>query len=172
MISRPEPDEYAPFYGGYIAETGSTDALELQRTQLEQLGALFGGIPESNGTHRYAAGKWSIREMIGHLADTERIMSYRALRLARADATPLSGFDENSFVAGADFDRRTLASLAEEWRAVRQASIALFASVGPEVAARRGTVNNGPMSVRALAYIIPGHAAHHVKVLRARYGID
>jgi uncharacterized damage-inducible protein DinB len=171
VISRPDPDEYAPYFGRYIAEAGSADPLTTMREQLETTPELFAGAGEARAGHRYAPGKWSIRQILGHLADTERIFSYRALRLARADATPLPSFDENDFVAAAEFDSRSLASLIEEWTAVRRASLALFESVGDEALRRRGTVSNGPMSVRALAWIIPGHERHHLSVLRERYGV-
>lgn len=171
MISRPEPDEYAPYFGRYIAEAGPADPLTTMREQLETTPAFFASAGEARAGYRYAPGKWSIREILGHLADSERIFSYRALRLARADATPLPSFDENGLVAAADFDSRPLASVIEEWAAVRRASLALFESLSDEALRRRGTVSNGPMSVRALIWIIPGHERHHLTVLRERYGI-
>jgi uncharacterized damage-inducible protein DinB len=171
VISRPEPDEYAPYFGRYISEAGSTDPLTTMRQQLETTAALFAAVGESRAGHRYAPGKWSIRQMLGHLADSERIFSYRALRLARADATPLPGFDENDFVAAAEFDSRPLASLIEEWRSVRRASLTLFENLGDEALRRRGAVSGGPMSARALAWVIAGHELHHLAVLRERYGV-
>ena len=171
MISRPEPDEYAPYFGRYIAEAGPADPLTTMREQLETTPAFFASAGEARAGYRYAPGKWSIREILGHLADSERIFSYRALRLARADATPLPGFDENDFVAAAEFDSRPLASLLEEWRSVRRASLTLFENLSDDALRRRGTVSDGPMSVRALAWIIAGHELHHLAVLRERYGV-
>jgi uncharacterized damage-inducible protein DinB len=171
VISRPESDEFAPYFGRYITEAGSTDPLTTMGKQLETTTTLFAAVGESRAGHRYAPGKWSIREMLGHLADSERIFSYRALRLARADATPLPGFDENDFVAAAEFDSRPLASLLEEWRSVRRASLTLFENLSDDALRRRGTVSDGPMSVRALAWIIAGHELHHLAVLRERYGV-
>ena len=171
MISAPEPVEYSPFYAGYIREVGTADPIAAMRAQLESTGALFDGIPEDHSTYRYAPDKWSIREIVGHLADAERIMSCRALRLARGDQAALPGFDENAFVAAAGFDRRTLASLTEEWRTTRRASITLFEGLTEEDLHHRGIVNEGPMSARALAWIIPGHERHHVNVLTKRYGV-
>lgn len=171
MISAPEPAEYSPFYADYIREAGTADPVATMRAQLESTGALFDGVGEDRGGYRYAPDKWSIREIVGHLADTERIMSYRALRLSRGDQVALPGFDENAFVAAAGFDRRTLGSLAEEWRAVRRASIALFEGLTDNDLHHRGIVNDGPMTGRALAWIIPGHERHHVNVLRKRYGV-
>lgn len=171
MISRPDPDEYPPYFGRYIAEAGSADPLATMREQLETTAALFASVGESRAGYRYAPGKWSIRQILGHLADAERIFTYRALRLARADATPLPSFDENDFMTFAEFDSRPLASLLEEWRAVRRASLALFESLGDDALRRRGTVSGGPMSVRALAWIIAGHERHHLRVLRERYDV-
>ena len=176
MIGRPGSSEYAPFYAGYVAEAGTAEAgtadpLVLMRAQLDGIPALLAGVGESRGGHRYAEGKWSIREVVGHLADVERIMAYRALRLARADSTPLPGFEEDDYVAAGSFERRTLAALIDEWQSVRRGTITLFGGLPAEALERRGTVNNGPMSVRALAWIIAGHAHHHVTVLRTRYGI-
>ncbi|HEX5726419.1 MAG TPA: DinB family protein, partial [Longimicrobiaceae bacterium] len=141
-------------------------AAEAQRTGVP---ALLRGLPEALHGHRYAEGKWSIREVAGHLADTERIITYRALRIARGDATPLPGFDENAYVAAAGFDARPLESLVAEWEAVREATLAFFRSVDAEAAARRGTANDNAVSVRALAHIVAGHAEHHLEILRTRY---
>ncbi len=171
MISRPDPREHHPYYGTYIAEAGEEDPVATMRAQLESTCALLGAVSEEKAGHRYAPDKWSVRQVVGHLADAERIFSYRALRFARGDTTPLPGFDENEYVATANFDTRTLESLVSEWRDVRRSSIALFAGLAPETVTRQGIASNGPMSVRALAYIIPGHVNHHVAVLRSRYGI-
>ena len=171
MIPRPEPQEYAQWYAGYISGVQGQDPLATMLAQLESTGAMLDAVDDEAAGHRYAPGKWSVREIVGHLSDTERIMSYRALRLARGDTTPLPGFDENDYVAAAGFDARPLPELVREWRDVRRATIALVAGLDPDVLARRGTVSDGPMSVRARIYIIPGHEAHHVEVLRARYGI-
>jgi hypothetical protein len=171
VISQPDPAEYAPFYAGYIREAGTGDPIASMRAQLESTGALLDGVDEARSTYRYATGKWSIREIVGHLSDTERIMSYRALRLARAEQVPLPGFDEDAYVAAANFDRRTLASLVEEWRLVRRASIALFEGLAEDDLLHGGTVSGGPMTGRALAWIIPGHERHHIAVLRERYGV-
>ena len=172
MISRPDPDEYAPYFGRYIAEAGSADPLVTLREQLTTTAAVFAAVDESRASYRYEPGKWSIRQILGHLTDAERIFSYRALRLARADATPLPSFDENEFMQFAEFDARPLASLLEEWRAVRRASLTLFENLGDDALRRRGTVSGGPMSARALAWIIAGHERHHLRVLHERYGVE
>ena len=171
MITPPEPAEYAPFYAGYIREVGTADPVAAMRAQLDSTGTLLAGVREDRSSYRYAPDKWSIREIVGHLADTERIMSCRALRLARGDQAALPGFDENQFVAAAGFDRRTLGSLLEEWRLVRRASIALFEGLTDDDLLHQGIVNEAPMSARALAWIIPGHERHHIDVLQKRYGV-
>jgi uncharacterized damage-inducible protein DinB len=171
VITSPDPAEYAPYFGRYIEEAraAGSDPVALMKTQLDSTGALLDGVSEERSTYRYAPGKWSIREIAGHLIDAERIFGCRALRLARGDQAHLPGFDENEFVAAANFDARTLRSLTDEWRHVRRATIALFEGLTEEPLARTGTASNGPMSARALAWIIPGHERHHADVLRARY---
>jgi len=168
-IVRPADTEYAPFYAGYVARVPDGDVVALLRSQIGETLALLRDVPESRGTHRYAEGKWSIKEVVGHLADTERVMTYRALRIARGDRTPLAGFDENAFVRNASFDQRTLASLRAELELVRSASIALFETMTAEEAARVGTANDRDVTARALAYIVAGHERHHVALLRERY---
>lgn len=169
-IPLPAADEHAPYYGKYIAPL-SGDMFELLQSQAKTTAALLAATPESRAGHRYAEGKWSVKEVVGHLSDGERVFAYRALRFARADQTDLPGFEENEWVAAANFDRRTLASIAAEFAAVRAASLALFASFDDEELLRRGTANGNPVSVRALAAILVGHERHHVGLLRERYGL-
>ncbi|MFN2566633.1 MAG: DinB family protein [Gemmatimonadaceae bacterium] len=168
-IARPQSTEYAPYYDRYISLVPDGDLVELLRNQIGETLALLRSIPEERASDRYAPGKWSVKEVVGHLADVERIMTYRMLRIARGDATPLPGFDENAYVPAANFEARTLASLAHELEAVRQATIAFVETLEPEAAARRGSANNLEISARALAYIIAGHERHHVGILRERY---
>jgi hypothetical protein len=166
---RPAPSEYAPFYASYVAGVPDGDVVsELRDSGREIVGALA-AIPESRGGFRYAADKWTVREVVGHMIDAERIFSYRALRLARGDATPLPGFEENDYARTAGSDARTLADLSEELRAVRESTVRLFDSFADEAWERRGVVNGREVSVRALAYITAGHARHHLRVLRERY---
>jgi DinB family protein len=166
---RPDATEYAPFYGGYVAGVPESDIVAVLRDSGREIVSALTAIPEAQGGHRYAAGKWSVREVIGHLIDAERIFTYRALRLARADATPLPGFEENDYVRAAGSDGRTITDLVDELRAVRDSSVRLFASLPDEAWARRGVVNGREISVRALAFITAGHARHHLNVLRDRY---
>jgi hypothetical protein len=167
--SRPGSAEYAPFYAGYVVRVPAGDILGCLEAQCDATLALLAAVPEARAGHRYASGKWSIREVVGHLADAERVMAYRALRFARADRAPLPGFDENHYVEQAGFDARTLADLAAELAAVRAATLALFRSLSPEAWLRSGIANDHPISVRALAYVIAGHELHHRYLLESRY---
>ncbi|HEU4571035.1 MAG TPA: DinB family protein [Gemmatimonadales bacterium] len=171
-LPRPEASEFAPFYAGYVSKVPDGEILKVLETQLREVRTLLSSLPEGRGNHRYAEGKWSIKEVVGHLCDAERIFAYRALRFARADQTPLAGFDENAYVPPARFDTRTVASLVDEFVRVRNATIALFGTFDAEAGARKGPANGKEVTVRALAWIIAGHAAHHVAVLRERYGIQ
>lgn len=166
---RPADDEFAPYYGRYITKVADGDILATLRSQIGETRSMLRAIPDARAGHRYADGKWSIRECVGHMADTERVFAYRAMRFSRNDATALPGFDENAFVANASFDQRSLASLVDEFEAVRQATIALFDGLSPDEFQRRGTASDNPVSVRALAWIIAGHELHHRGILQERY---
>jgi hypothetical protein len=171
LRARPAATEYAPFYAGYIAGVPDGDPVALLRDGGAELDAVLRGIPESRGGFRYAEGKWSIREMLGHVIDAERIFTYRALRIARGDVTPLPGFEENDYVRAAGSDSRTIADLADELRTVRDGSVRLFTSLPEEAWSRRGNASGKDVTVRALAWITVGHATHHLRMLRERYGI-
>ena len=168
---RPESSEYAPFYHGYVATVPEGDVVALLRQNGGELHDALAAIPEDRGGFRYAEGKWSIREVVGHLIDAERIFTYRALRIARGDTTPLAAFDENEYVKTAGSDARTLSNLAREFGAVREASVQLFESLPDDAWGRSGVASGKDVSVRALAYITAGHAMHHLRILRERYGI-
>lgn len=169
MIPRPDPSEHLPYYARYVDLVPDGDLLETLRAQLGEMLELVRGLDEAQGGHRYAPEKWSIRQVLGHVIDCERVFCYRALRIARGDRTPLAGFDEDAFVAGADFDARTLVDLARELEHVRLATLDLFRPLNQEELARRGIANDAEISVRALAWIAAGHERHHVKLLRERY---
>jgi len=168
-LVRPADTEYASFYAGYIARVPEGDLVSLLAGQMEATAAFLAQLGEARGDHRYAPGKWSIKEVIGHLADGERVFAYRALRFARGDETPLASFDENAWVPQSGCDRRTLEDLAEEFRAVRMATLALARSLSSEAATRTGTASGKTVSVRALIYMIAGHELHHLAILRERY---
>ena len=171
IIPRPGAGEHDPYYGRYISRVEGDDALAALITQIGGTMRLLERAGEARALHRYAPDKWSVKQVIGHVSDSERVFAYRALRFARGDRTPLPGFDETLYVPEGRFDDRPLADLALELRAVRAASIALFAALGPEALARTGTANDTPMSVRALAWTIAGHELHHRGLLIERYGL-
>jgi len=169
LIPRPADDEYLAYYGKYISLVPDGDLLAQLRQQNADSVRLLSGLTAAQGDFAYAPGKWSVKEVIGHLIDAERIFSYRALRFARADTTPLSSFDENTYVPAGKFGMRTVADLAEEFACVRGASLHLARHLDAEALARRGPASGHPISVRALLYIIAGHELHHVALLRERY---
>jgi len=167
--ARPSADEYAPFYHTYVKLITTDDilgALESQRLQMSQL---LAGRSEREGNFRYAAGKWSVKEVVGHIIDAERIFSYRALRIARGDATPLASFEQDDYIRAGNFGERTLADLAEEFLAVRAATLALLRSWNDEAWGRRGVASQKEVTARAMAYIIAGHELHHRGILVERY---
>jgi uncharacterized damage-inducible protein DinB len=169
-MTRPTPSEYAPFYEKYVALVPESDSfLDLFEAQTAATLAALGEVGEDKSLHRYAPGKWSIRESFVHVADTERIFTYRALRFARGDGRELTGFDQDEYILPSEADRRTWSSIVNEYAAVRQATLALFRNLPADAWTRTGTANNHGVSVRALAYITAGHELHHMALLRERY---
>jgi hypothetical protein len=172
MLPRPGTDESAPFYHGYIAKVPGERIGEYLATQLGEVERLLAPLDDAAARFRYAPDKWSVKEVLGHLCDSERIFSYRLLRIARADTTPLPGFDENAFVSPAEFDGRPLTALVREFQAIRASTIALAEGLPPAAWERRGQASGKSVSTRALAYIMVGHVAHHLAVLRDRYRLS
>jgi uncharacterized damage-inducible protein DinB len=170
-IPRPAADEYFEYYDRYIAQVPGDDALSVLASHIERWTPALGRITDAQALHRYATGKWSVKEVLNHIIDGERVFCYRALRFARADQTPLPGFDENAWAPAMASDRRPIAEIVEELRAVRAASVAMFRSFDATMLTRRGKANDKTISVRALAWIIAGHAIHHQAGLRDNYGI-
>ena len=170
-VGRPEADEIPPHYVGNIKQVPEADPVIVCAEQIEATAALLRPLSDTEALYRYGRGKWSIKEVVGHLADSERIFSYRALRIARGDTTALPGFDENAYVPVAKFDDRSLADLVGELRTVRTATLAMFRTFDADAWLRRGTASGKPISVRAIAFMIPGHERHHVEILRTRYGV-
>jgi hypothetical protein len=168
-MNRPEPTEYAEFYGTYVSKVPGNDCLGVLESQRVQMLQLFAGRSERDGSFRYAPGKWTVKEVLGHITDTERIFTYRALRIARGDPTPLPSFEQEDFVKNGAFGERTLAGLAEEFALVRGASLALFRSFSEQAWPRKGTASQKEVSVRALAFITAGHQIHHRLILEDRY---
>jgi len=169
LLSRPDATEYAPHYGKYISLIPEGDLIKMLSEQLNNTLAILRNISEAQSLTRYEPGKWSIKEVIGHLTDTERIMSYRALRIARADETPIPGFEQDDYVRAANFDTRPFIEIVNEFQAVRQATLALFRGFDEAALARRGTASNLAISAHALTHIVAGHERHHMNVLQTKY---
>lgn len=170
-IGRPGTDEYSRPFARYVERVPDGDVTELLVRQGADTASLLAALGEERAAHRYAPDKWSVKQMVGHLADAERIFSYRLLRFARKDPTELPSFDENPYVDAGEFDARTLADLAAELAAVRDATLRLLRGLPAGADERRGTASGGVLSARALAYVIAGHELHHREVLKTRYGI-
>lgn len=168
-MKRPEPSEYAPYYGRYIERVPEGPIVDVLRTQIRGTLDLLRSVPEAKGEYRYAPGKWTIKEVVGHVVDGERVFGYRALRFGRGDTTQLPGFEQDDYVRQGGFDARTLRHLTDELEAVRRATVQLFEGFGEESWSRKGIASSNPVSVLALAYIIAGHEIHHLKILREQY---
>ncbi len=164
----PDASEYAPYYGRYITLVGGDVVAALEDQPRETLALLY-TLSDEQGNYRYAPGKWSIKEMLGHLIDAERVFSCRALRFARDDSTPLPSFEQDDYVRSANFADRRLADLIEEFVCVRRATVWLFRTLSPEAWMRRGVASGNPVSVRAVAFIIAGHELHHQRELQEKY---
>ena len=166
---RPQSGEYSPYYDRYLSLVPGNDILAAFDEQRRQMLLLLSGRAEADGDLRYAPDKWSLKEVLGHINDTERIMSYRALRIARNDATPIEGFEQDDYVRNGPFARRPLANLIEDYIAVRRATVSLFRNLDEVAWTRRGVANKNEVTVRAQAYIIAGHELHHRRIIEKRY---
>ena len=170
-LPRPGSDESAPFYHGYISKVPDERVGEYLAAQPAEVERLLSPLDDAAARFRYAPEKWSVKEVLGHLCDSERIFAYRILRIGRADTTPLPGFDENAYVPRAEFDARPLGDLLREFQAVRASTVALAEGLPSAAWERRGQASGKIISTRALLYIIVGHVTHHVGVLRERYRV-
>ena len=168
VSARPESGEYAPYYERYVSLVPDGDILATLEGQAPQTVALL-APHQADGDFRYAAGKWSVKEALGHVIDTERVFSYRGLRIARNDRTPLAGFEQDDYVKYGPFGQCSLTALLEEFTSVRQATLSLFRALDEAAWARRGVASNNEVSVRGLAYIIAGHELHHRRIFQERY---
>ncbi len=166
---RPAPTDHDPYFSRYIDLVPEEDILEAMEKQSAQTQKLFAGIDESRGDYRYAPEKWSVKEVVGHIEDAERVFAYRALTFARGGTTPLPGFDEKEWMVTAPFASSTLKHRAESLALVRRTTLELFRDFADEAWDRGGISNDHGITVRAIAYIIVGHERHHLKVLRERY---
>ncbi len=169
VVGRPEASEHSPYFARYISLVSDADILTVLETQWKETAALLRGLSEQDGGFRYAPDKWTVREALGHMNDTERIFAYRALRIARADKTPLAGFEQDDYVLAGGFEKRTLADLREEFDAIRKSTLFLFRGLEEVAWTRQGTASDNTLSVRALAYMIAGHELHHRRILLEKY---
>jgi hypothetical protein len=167
--AKPRADEYAEYYGKYVSLVPEGDIVETLSKQSGETLAMLRSIPEERAGHAYGPGKWSIRQLVGHVIDTERIFAYRALAIARGERASLPGMEQDEYMEHASFDGRTLESLCEEFGHVRRANVLMMRGFDAEAWARRGVASDNEVTVLALAHIIAGHELHHVNVLRARY---
>jgi hypothetical protein len=168
---RPAANEYAPYYASYVSLVPEEDVMEAIDRQSSETQRLLAGLDEARAAFRYAEGKWSIKEVIGHLVDAERVFGYRAAAIARGDRQPLPGFDEVEYVRNARFDSWRIGDLAEAYAVSRRANVLMFRNLPEESWTREGTANANAVTVRALAAILVGHERHHLGVLRERYGL-
>ncbi len=169
-MQRPASTEYAAFYGKYIDLVPETDIVAVLATQLDEMIPFLRAVPESQGNVLHPPYTWSIKQVVNHLIDCERIFGYRALRFARGDATELPGFDETAYAREADSDRCPLADFVSEFEALRRSHVLMFRNLPAAAWSRSGTANNNPVTVRAAAFILVGHARHHTAILRKRLG--
>lgn len=167
--SKPQEGDYIPYQINYISLVPDGDLIEIMRSQIDATAAYLAELSEEQIQYRYAPGKWTIKEVLQHMIDCERIMCYRALRIARKDATPLPGFEENDYVTNANVDERDFIDMVREYIAVRAGTIYMFRSFNNTILLNRGTANNKIMNVNAFAYVIAGHELHHMKIIKERY---
>ena len=168
-MNRPTETEYAPYYQNYVDQVSESDVMAVLRSEVDDLDVLLNRVPAEKETYAYAEGKWTIREIIGHLIDGERVFGYRALCIARGEQQNLPGFEQDDYMRTSPYNHIELEDLLSELRLVRLSNIAMFRSLDEETWNRVGFANNNAVSVRALAFIMAGHVRHHMKVLRERY---
>ena len=168
-IARPEAGEYSPYYDRYISLIPGTEILATLESQRRQMMLLLSGRDEADGEFRYAPEKWTAKEVLGHVCDTERIFAYRALRIARGDRTPIEGFEQDDYVRNGPFAQLPIAEIIEDYIGVRRATLTLLRNLDEPAWTRRGIASKNEVSVRALAYIIAGHELHHRRILEEKY---
>lgn len=169
LLQRPLASEYPEYYKPYVDLVPEGDLLILLKNNLVKTIELFESLTEENGQFRYAENKWSIKEVLGHMADTERIMSYRLLRVGRGDQTALAGFNENDYVKGSKINKLPIKNILEDFIATRKATLTLIQNMPEETWSNIGFANNAEVTARAIGYIIAGHALHHCNIITERY---
>lgn len=168
-MRRPEPDEFAPYFNTYISLIEGDAVLPILEAQSGEIRAMFSDVSEEKGGFAYAEGKWTIKELLSHLIDGERIFAYRILRISRGDTTPIEGFEQDDYIETSNANNRSFTDLLDEFEHERRANLLLVKNLTDEASLRMGTASNNPVSVRALVYIMAGHAKHHVNILQERY---
>jgi hypothetical protein len=171
MTSRPRNTEYAGYFSRYVDLVPEADVVTVLRTQVAEIDTLVASVPSEREGFRYAAGKWSIREVIGHLIDGDRVFGHRAFCISRGERAPLPAFDQNEYVGASRYNDCTLADLLAEFTLVRKANLIALERLSEHEWERQGTASNNPVTVLALAFIMAGHVRHHMNILRAKYGV-
>lgn len=169
ITNRPDESEYDPYYQKYVALVPENEIIGSLEAQIREVQSLIEGVPEERGTYAYEDGKWTIKEVLSHLIDAERIFSYRALRIARGDKTPIEGFEQEGYIENSHANRRSFSDLLGEFTQIRQANLAFFKNLEAADWVRTGTANSVEISVRSLAWIMVGHIRHHIDILKFRY---
>jgi len=167
-MKRPSKGEFAPYYANYIRNVPD-DAIKAFGDQLDTTNAFFKSIPKDKIDYKYADGKWSIKEIVGHLIDNERVMSYRALAISKNEKQSLPGFDQDDYIRKSNYSKRNYSELVEELKKIREANILMFKDFSEEILDRRGVANNSEVTVRAILFIIAGHELHHINVIKEKY---
>lgn len=170
-MKRPSKSEYAAYYHTYVETVPEGDIIKIMKKQCDQINKSLGKVSKKNSLHRYAPDKWSVREVVGHMIDTERVFAYRTLRFARNDENDLPGFDENEYIRQSNYAEVNLKELVEEFCALRHSNLIMFKNFPEEFTLRTGRANGNRFTVRAMAYIMCGHVNHHLHMLKERYGI-
>jgi hypothetical protein len=168
-MSRPQPAEYDPYYQKYVSLVPEEDIVPALENQINDLKTMFDGVPDEKGTFAYADGKWTVKEILSHLIDGERMFAYRVFRIARGDKTPIEGFEQDGYIENSHANLRPIAELFQEFALLRKANVMFFRNLEDVDWVRTGTANSVEISVRSLAWIMVGHVRHHIDILRARY---
>lgn len=168
-MNRPETTEFAPYYNTYISLVADDEIIPVLDQQPGQLEQIISGLPEEKGVFAYAEGKWTIKEMLSHLIDGERMFAYRVLRISRGDKTPIEGFEQDGYIENSNANNRSFAELLEEFGLLRKANLLLLKNLSDDASRRIGTASENAVSVRALVYIMAGHIKHHINILNQRY---
>jgi hypothetical protein len=170
-MTKPDTSEYAPYYERYVSHVAGDDVSSTLAAQPAELRKIFGEIGEDRGTFAYEAGKWTIKELLGHVIDGERIFAYRVHRISRGDQTPIEGFEQDDYIAAARSNERSFADLLDEFELLRVANVLMFNHMSEADWQRSGTASGVAVSVKALAYIMAGHVTHHVNIYKERYAV-